>query len=148
VERDDTIAQSKDLRRAVDYLETRTDIDRERIAFLGVSWGGILGPIMTAVEKRFKTAIFLAGGCDSDKELPEADPINFAPHVKIPVLLVGGRYDFRIPLDTCQEPLFKLLGTAPQDKRHVVFESGHVPPQLPMTKETLDWLDHYLGPVK
>ena len=147
-ERDETIGQAKDLRRSIDYLETRPDIDHERLAFFGISWGGILGPIMTAVEKRFKTAVFVAGGCDIDKELPEADPINFAPHVKIPVLMLDGRYDFHHPLETCQVPLFRLLGSSPQDKRHVLFDSGHAPPVLPMAKETLDWLDHYLGPVK
>src|SRR6266849_1126789 len=147
-ERDETIGQAKDLRRSIDYLETRPDIDHERLAFFGISWGGILGPIMTAVEKRFKTAVFVAGGCDIDKELPEADPINFAPRVKIPVLMLDGRYDFHHPLETCQEPLFRLLGAPPQDKRHVLFDSGHAPPLLPMAKETLDWLDHYLGPVK
>jgi len=147
-ERDETIAQAKDLRRSVDYLETRPDIDRERLAFFGLSWGGIVGPIMTAVEKRFKIAVFVAGGCDIDKELPEADPINFAPHVKIPVLMIDGRYDFHHPLETCQIPLFRLLGSSPQDKRQVLFDSGHAPPLLPTAKETLDWLDHYLGPVK
>jgi len=27
-------------------------------------------------------------------------------------------------------------------------ESGHVPPTDRVVKETLEWLDHYLGPVK
>jgi len=64
------------------------------------------------------------------------------------VLMINGRYDFEIPLDTCQEPMFRLLGTPAQDKRHVLFDSGHAPPWTPAFKETLDWLDHYLGPVK
>jgi eukaryotic-like serine/threonine-protein kinase len=146
--RDETIQQAKDLRRSIDYLETRPDIDSKKLAFYGVSWGAILGPIMTAVENRFKTGIFISGGCDNDKELPEADSVNFAPHVKIPVLMADGRYDFRLPVDTCQDPMFRLLGAAPQDKRHVLFDAGHSPPILPTTKETLNWLDHYLGPVK
>jgi hypothetical protein len=62
--------------------------------------------------------------------------------------MINGRYDFVLPLETCQEPLFRLLGTPPQDKRHVLFESGHSVPYTPTFKETLDWLDHYLGPVK
>jgi len=33
-------------------------------------------------------------------------------------------------------------------KRHVLFDTGHAPPQLPVMKEALNWLDHYLGPVK
>jgi eukaryotic-like serine/threonine-protein kinase len=147
-ERDDTIAQAKDLRRSVDYLETRTDIDHNRLAYYGDSFGAVRGPINLAVENRFKVAVLVSGGCDRDKELPEADPFNYAPHVKIPVLMINGRYDLMIPLDTCQEPLFRALGTPAQDKQHVLFDSGHVPPLIPWIKETLDWLDHYLGPVK
>jgi len=61
--------------------------------------------------------------------------------------MVNGRYDFFFPLDTTQLPLFKLLGSPPGQKRHVVFESGHVPPADVMAREVLDWLDRYLGPV-
>ena len=39
-------------------------------------------------------------------------------------------------------------GTSRQDKRLVLFDSGHAVPLTPAYKETLDWLDHYLGPVK
>ncbi|MGH9366995.1 MAG: hypothetical protein ACRD3M_04900 [Thermoanaerobaculia bacterium] len=46
-------------------------------------------------------------------------------------------------------PLFRLLGTSEKDKRHVLFEGGHLPPTLQgIIKEILDWLDRYLGPVK
>jgi pimeloyl-ACP methyl ester carboxylesterase len=74
--------------------------------------------------------------------------MNFAPRAKLPVLMINGRFDFMIPLETCQEPFFRLLGAAPQDKKHILFDTGHSPPQLPVMKESLDWLDHYLGPVK
>jgi eukaryotic-like serine/threonine-protein kinase len=147
-DRDETIEQADDLRRSVDYLETRNDIDRERLAYFSISWGSALGPIMTSLEKRFKVAVFAAGGCNPDAVLPEADPMNFAPHVKIPVLMINGRYDFVFPLDTCQEPLFRSLGAPAQDKSHVLYDTGHAPPLLPMMKDTLNWLDHYLGPVR
>ena len=77
-ERDETIEQADDLRRSVDYLETRNDIDRERLAYFSISWGSQMGPIMTALEKRFKVAIFAAGGCDPAPVLPEADPMNLS----------------------------------------------------------------------
>jgi len=147
-ERDETIQQAKDLRRSIDYLETRPDIDSGRLAYYGISWGAVQGPIMVAVEKRFKAAIFAAGGCNIQKVLPEADSMNFAPRVKIPVLMINGRYDFVLPLETCQEPFFRLLGASPQDKRHVLYDTGHAPPQLPVMKEALNWLDRYLGTVK
>ena len=113
-----------------------------------VSWGADLGSIMVAIENRIKVAVLVAGACDPDKELPEADPMNFAPHVRVPTILLNGRYDSMFPLDTCQEPLFHALGTPPQNKRLVLFDSGHSPPETPKMKETLDWLDKYLGPVK
>src|SRR6266404_2478370 len=147
-ERDETIQQAKDLRRSVDYLETRPDIDNRRLAYYGISWGAVDGPIMLAVETRFKAAVLAAGGCNNQKILPEVDPMKFASRVKVPVLMINGRYDFVIPLETCQEPMFRLFGVPDQDKRHVLFDTGHAPPQLPVMKETLNWLDHYLGPVK
>lgn len=147
-ERDETIQQAKDLRRSVDYLETRSDIDTQRLAYYGISWGAEEGPIMLSLDKRFKAAVFAAGGCVNSKVLPEEDPMNFAPRVTIPVLMINGRFDFMVPVETCQEPLFKALGTPAQDKRHVLFDTGHSPPLLPVMKEALDWLDRYLGPVK
>jgi len=146
--REETIQQAKDLRRAIDYLETRSDINHNRIAYYAVSWGAGLGPIMIASEPRIKAAVLVSGGCDTDKELPEVDPMNFAPRAKAPTLMINGRYDFRIPLETCQEPLFRALGSLPQDKRHILFDSGHSVPEVAKMKETLDWLDRYLGPIK
>lgn len=147
-DRDETIQRSKDLRRSMDYLETRSDIDHDRLAFYGFSWGGMEGPISLALESRFKTAVLADGGCLNSKSLPEEDAINFVPHIKIPVLMINGRYDFVVPLETCQDPFYRLLGTPAADKRHVLLESGHGLPLTPWFKETLDWLDHYLGPVK
>ena len=43
--------------------------------------------------------------------------------------------------------LFALLGTPPADKRWVLFPLGHLPPIDETARETLDWLDRYLGPV-
>ena len=41
--RETLIEDSKDIGRSIDYLETRADIDRNRIAYLGVSMGAALG---------------------------------------------------------------------------------------------------------
>ena len=36
-----------------------------------------------------------------------------------------------------------------EHKRHVIFEgAGHVPPRIEVIRETLNWLDRYLGPVR
>jgi eukaryotic-like serine/threonine-protein kinase len=147
-ERDETIQRSKDLRRSVDYLETRADIDHGRLAYYGFSSGGIEGAISLALEPRFKTAVLVDGGCNSARVLPEEDPINFVPHITMPVLMINGRYDFFVPYETCQLPFYRLLGTPAADKRQVLLDSGHGMPLTPWFKETLDWLDRYLGPVK
>ncbi len=136
----------QDVRRAVDYLETRPDIDHDRLAFYSLSMGAYIGPVVGAVEDRLRTLVLVAGGLD-DGLPPEVDAVNFAPRVHVPVLMINGRYDFGAPLETNQRPLFQLLGTPDKDKRHVVFDSGHVPPWPDVVRETLDWLDRYLGPV-
>jgi dipeptidyl aminopeptidase/acylaminoacyl peptidase len=80
--------------------------------------------------------------------LPEADPFNFAPYVKAPVLMLNGRFDYLFPIDSSQEPMFRILGTPKEQKRWVVYDTGHDIPRTEQIKETLDWLDKYLGSVK
>jgi eukaryotic-like serine/threonine-protein kinase len=62
---------------------------------------------------------------------------------------VNGRYDFSFSLEKAQDPLFNMLGTPSEDKRHVVLDTPHdVTLQRPqLIKAVLDWLDHYLGRV-
>jgi formylglycine-generating enzyme required for sulfatase activity/predicted Ser/Thr protein kinase/dienelactone hydrolase len=147
--RDMVVAWSKDLGRSLDYLETRPDIDRTRLAYYGLSLGANDGVILLAIEDRFKAAVLLAGGFRFAHFPPEIDMINFAPRVKTPLLLLGGSEDFQHPVETAQKPLFRLLGAPEKDKRHVVFEGGHVPLRIEtLIKEILDWLDRYLGSVK
>ncbi|MGH2400440.1 MAG: SUMF1/EgtB/PvdO family nonheme iron enzyme, partial [bacterium] len=95
--RDHVIAWARDARRAVDYLESRPDINRDRIAFMGFSWGAAMAPIYLAVEPRFKVAALIVGGFYLQHSLPEVDAFNFAPRVRIPVLLLNGRFDFFYP---------------------------------------------------
>ena len=142
------VAWSKDLGRSLDYLKTRTDIDSTRIAYFGFSWGGFVAPVLLGVEDRFRAAIVLAGGLMFQRAFPEAEPINFVTRVKTPFLMLNGRYDSGFPVESSQVPLFRLLGTPEKDKRHVIYDSGHVPPRKEYVRESLDWLDKYLGPVK
>jgi len=95
-------------------------------------------------------AILTSAGFQLRDDLPEADSFNFAPSVKIPVLMLNGRYDDYFPLELSQRPLFHALGTPDKDKRHVIYDCcGHGDlPHKSEVRETLDWLDKYLGPVK
>jgi formylglycine-generating enzyme required for sulfatase activity/dienelactone hydrolase/predicted Ser/Thr protein kinase len=146
--RDHMIAWSKDLGRSLDYVGTRKDIDPTKMAYIGYSWGADDAPIFLTVENRIKAAILVGGGFQFDQTLPEVDVINFITRLKIPVLMLNGRYDSFTPMDSSQVPYFRFLGTPEKDKRHIIYDSGHVPPRKEFIRETLDWLDKYLGPVK
>ncbi len=62
--------------------------------------------------------------------------------------MLNGRDDFLFAVESSQLPLFRLLGTPVSDKRHLLYEGGHgVITRLDVIKESLDWLDRYLGPV-
>jgi len=75
--------------------------------------------------------------------------VDFAPRVKIPLLMLNGRNDFYFPYTTSSLPLFQLLGTPEKDKKMVLYDIGHVAVfSTDMIRAALDWLDRYLGPVK
>ncbi|HUE77715.1 MAG TPA: SUMF1/EgtB/PvdO family nonheme iron enzyme, partial [Longimicrobiales bacterium] len=143
--RDIVIHSAKDLRRAVDYLVTRSDVDGGKLAHFGISTGAAVGTVMAAVEPRFQASVLLAGGAFPWRHPPEVEAFNFAPRVRVATLMINGRHDFYYPYETSQAPLFELLGT---EKRHKVFESAHIPAErAEVMREVLDWLDRYLGPV-
>ena len=146
--RDHVILWGKDLSRSLDYLESRNDIDPARLAYYGFSWGGRLGGLMIAVGGRFKTAILYVAGFRFQKQKPEVDPFHFVSRIRIPVLMLNGRYDNNFPYQTAQLPMFKLLGTPEEHKRQILYETGHSIPKNQLIKESLEWLDKYLGPVK
>ncbi len=147
-QRDLAIAEVKDVRRSIDYLDTRNDIDRTKVAYFGVSFGAWMASIALAVEDRFKAAVLWSGGFLMQTRLPESDPINFAPRVTTPVLMLNGRDDFTFPVKSSQIPMFQALGTPAKDKRSVLYDGGHIFPFARVEKDTLDWLDKYLGPTQ
>jgi len=140
------VAWSRDLGRAIDYLETRGDIDRARLAFYGVSAGADAGVMLSALEPRLKAAVLQGTGL-WDAGHPEIDPATYAPRVRIPTLMLNGRYDFESPWETAQRPLFALLGSPPGQKTHIVFETGHALPADDVAGAVLPWLDRYIGRV-
>ena len=104
--------------------------------------GVILTRARTAVEDQRAL-----GGGDLGDVPPEWDTLNYAPRIRIPTLMLSGRYDFEVPFETAQRPLFALLGTPAEDKRHKVFDTGHTLRIEDVAGEILPWLDRYLGPV-
>jgi formylglycine-generating enzyme required for sulfatase activity/tRNA A-37 threonylcarbamoyl transferase component Bud32/predicted esterase len=145
--RDHVIMWAKDASRAIDYIESRPDLDHSKIAYYGYSWGAVMGAIIPAVDPRINVAVLALGGLDFHRSLPEADTINFLPHVKQPVLMLNGHYDFFFPEDATQVPFYNLLGAKKDQKKRVVYDTGHAIPRNELIKETLNWLDLNLGPV-
>jgi dienelactone hydrolase len=138
----------KDVGRSIDYLETRDDIDKNRIAYLGVSQGSAYGVVLAALEDRLRAVVFLDGGMfQQTAGLAGLDQVDFAPRLTKPVLMVNGRYDATFPYESAQLPLFRMLGTAAADKRHVVFDTPHDVRlrRTDLVREVLDWYDKYLG---
>jgi cephalosporin-C deacetylase-like acetyl esterase len=145
--RDEIVSRITDVRRGLDYLETRNDLDPRRIAFFGPSAGSRIGLILAAVDDRY-ASVFLAGAGLSEFDLqtiPEASPINFASHIRSSKLVLNGRYDEDTPLKTRGEPLFKLLS---EPKRLLLYDGGHIPPSEFFVLTMNAWLDETLGPVK
>ena len=143
------VRKSKEVRRSVDYLETRPEIDASKLAYMGVSMGTADGVIFTALEDRFRAVVFLDGGFYLGPGARGSDQVDFAPRITKPVLMVNGRYDFTFPPRLSQEPLLRMLGTPEADKRGVTLDTPHDVSQQKeaLSKEVLAWLDKYLGRV-
>jgi eukaryotic-like serine/threonine-protein kinase len=146
IARDVMLQQFKDMARSIDYLETRPDIDRNKIGFLGFSMGGTFGFTAAALDDRLKAIILLEGGIPSENVLPGTSPVDFASRIKQPVLMINGTYDM---IWVGYEELFKLLGTAPADKKLVKFQTGHavIDDRARMMREVISWLGQYLGRI-
>jgi formylglycine-generating enzyme required for sulfatase activity len=142
-----TAGRIADLRRGLDYLETRADLDRSKIAFFGPSRGAQLGLILAAIEPRYRAVVLVGAGLPRSwlNVIESANPIHFAGHIRTTKLIVQGRYDEDTNLRTAAEPLFRLL---PEPKKLVLFEGGHVPANDVLLAATLPWLNDTLGRVR
>ena len=145
--RDHVVMDVKDLRRSLDYLATRADIDTAKFGYLGTSWGGRLGAINLSVERRFKVAALHLPGLMFAPRLPVVDELNYLPRVTLPTLMLSGRYDNTFPFETAAMPFVRMLGVPAAQKKHIVYPTHHFLPRENMIRETLDWFDQHLGKV-
>lgn len=147
--RDMTYDWAKDLSRTIDYLESRGDVDTERIAFVGLSLGAASGQVMARFEERLATLILWSGGFGASSYEESAPGIvRSVEETTIPVLMLNGRHDTVFPYATHQVPFFQRLGTPDDQKRHVVWDAGHFGfPIGEFIGENLNWLDSLFGPV-
>lgn len=140
-----------DLRRGIDYLSKERDINKEKIGYIGISMGGIIGIIVSAVDKRIKAPIFLVAGGNFKENmpmigmlpesvdiLPIIDPIYFidriSPH---PILMINGLKD-----PSMMEGAKDLYKRAGEPKKIVWIDAEHV--KLPYKDEVIKICVDYL----
>jgi serine/threonine protein kinase/dienelactone hydrolase len=150
--RDWMVHTVKDLARCIDFLETRRDLDRERMAYYGVSHGAILGPVMLAIEDRVKTGVLAIGGLVPITMPRHFDMALYAQRVQAPVLMVNGTEDPLVPLMASAQPMYELLHQANEQTTLTLYAGGHGVLEglfgQQIRQDVLTWLDRYLGPVE
>lgn len=145
-----------DLRRAVDFISSRKELDHNKIGFFGISLGGITGTIFCGVEKRVQVpVIVLAGGqmnlmfgkqalsSDTKNYLSIIEPINFVEQISPrPLLMINAENDDIIP------PLMSklLYKKANQPKQIIWYPSKHhdIPVNNVYT-DGINWFNTYLN---
>jgi pimeloyl-ACP methyl ester carboxylesterase len=102
-----------DARVALDILERRPEIDAERIAFVGVDYGTMIGSILAVVEDRIDAFVLASAFSEPSRYFaqqlvpPESvdgfaerispyDPVQLLPNVDKPILLQNPRRDTEI----------------------------------------------------
>jgi cephalosporin-C deacetylase-like acetyl esterase len=145
-----------DLRRAVDFIETRNELDASKIGFLGISLGGITGTVFCGVEKRVKVpVIVLAGGqlnlrygkkalgSDAKDYTSIIEPKNFVKQIAPrPLLMINAENDEIIP------PIMsKLLYKEAKKPKNIIWYPAkhHTIPIDKVYQEGFNWFDKYLN---
>ncbi len=153
--RDILIQTVFDLRRAVDFIQTRKDLDSDRIGYLGISLGGIIGTVFCGVDQRVKVPVIVLGGggmhlmfgtdalSDETRDyLSMIEPLNFVQMIAPrPLLMINAENDDVIP-PMMSKLMFK---TAKEPKKIIWFNAKHHTIPIDKTYEAaLTWFDKYL----
>jgi len=128
--------------RAHSLIRSFPEVDAQRTAVTGISWGGYLTCIVAGLDDRFKAAVPVYGcGFLQDNSAwlgrfaqltPEQrdrwvtlwDPSQYLPAVSMPILFVNGTNDFAYPLDSYQRS-FNLVPGEKQLRVTVNLPHGH-----------------------
>jgi cephalosporin-C deacetylase-like acetyl esterase len=104
--------------RAHSLIRSFDEVDPERTAVTGISWGGYLTCIVAGVDNRFHAAVpvygcgFLQHHSAWEKQFAQMspaqrkrwqmlwDPSQYLPAVSMPILFINGTNDFAYPLDS------------------------------------------------
>jgi dienelactone hydrolase len=168
-DRDIEIQAVIDLRRGIDLLLQRPDVDSKRLAYVGHSYGAQWGSILSAVDKRMKTAVLMAGVAEtgdiwlrtSDPGLVdyiesqpqgkleeycrivgEIDAIHFVGHAApIPLLLQFAKYEQYFD----KASMDHYFSAASEPKKVIYYDTGHDLNDPRALEDRYDWLTKYVG---
>lgn len=145
-----------DLRRAVDLIETRDELNAKKIGYFGISLGGITGTIFCGVDKRVKVpVIVLAGGqlnlmygkkalsSDAKDYTSIIEPKNFVKQISPrPLLMLNAENDEIIP-----PMMSKLLFKEAKKPKEIIWYPAkhHTIPIDKVYQEGFNWIDKYLN---
>lgn len=154
-----SVAQVKNLRRALDLLEAQPEVDRARLAYVAHDFGAMYGATMMAVERRPKvwalsapTSLFaewyLLGskkrGAERQAVRDELAPLDalrwISAAAPAPVYLQFGKQDPYVPLDRAKE----LAASAGQPNKVQYYDAGHEL-NADASRHRIEWLREQLG---
>ena len=155
----------KDLQRSVDVLRARVNVDDERIAYLGISYGAAMGALFVGIERRLKAAVLVVGdgglvthftgpedlnfltdlGCATRvgwfRAMTPIEPIRFIAHAAPTALLLqSGRFDNLVPAADAEA----LHTAAPEPRTIRWYDAGHGLNQQ-AAFDRHDWLHEQIG---
>lgn len=140
-----------DLRRGLDYLDTRPDIDSTKTGFIGISLGGIAGTVFCGVDDRVEVPVIcIAGGGlrvikgvegIGDKVtsmMAPIEPLNFVGCISPrPLLFINAENDEVFP-----KALSMLLHSKAEEPKKVIwYESGHKINPYDAFNDSYKWLN-------
>ena len=134
----------KDFKRVIDYLETKENLDFEKLSYMGYSWGSVTSNILLAIDNRISSASIFAGGLMLQKSRKEIESHLYVRRIKIPILHIVGKLDGFFEYEESFLPWNNLIGTPKKDKSIIVLEDvGHGLPKDVMIKNHLNFLKKY-----
>lgn len=137
------------------------EVDKDRTAVTGISWGGYTTCIVASVDSRFKAAVPVYGcgfleqnscwlgeftklGPDLTKKWVERyDPSSHLSRCTVPIFFMNGTNDFAYPLDSYMKSYDAVSKTAKNIRVQIKMPHGHGVGWEP--KEIGLWVDQQLG---
>ena len=156
-QRDLAVGDVVAVRRAVDLLRSRPEVDPGRIGFVGWSGGARTGALLSGVEKRIGAFVLMSGGAapvsvyasqapaqlrpDVRRVLGPVDPLRLIKQARPGTLLLqDGRQDAVVPRGALED----LAGATPAKTEIRWYDAGHELNTVAY-REQLDWLVRKLG---